>query len=141
LVVWGAEAIISPMIPLRVLIALTLLVAVPTVAAAQTWQPRPGEPAIDPHRYQADQHRLQMDRLRAQADQRDAFARELAMEARLNRQRIDAIGPTEPIQPSLLRGLRSSEEERGLRRWASERRVAIAADVGQIDAWLDRPRD
>ena len=124
----------------RVLLALALLAA-PVAAQAQTWQPRAGAPAVDPHRYQADQHRFEMDRLRAQAEQREAFARQLEIETRLNRQRIDAARLPEPIQPPASRALRSPEQERALRQSASGRRAATGSGVGQIDAWLDRPRD
>ena len=129
------------MTALRVLIALTLFAAPPALAQAQTWQPRPGAPAIDPHRYQAEQHRSEMERLRAQAEQREAFARQLEIEARLNRQRIEAVRPPEPVQPSAPRALRSPEEARALRLSASGRRAATTSDVNQIDAWLDRRRD
>ena len=129
------------MTALRALIALTVLAATPALAQVQTWQPRPGVPAIDPGRYQADQHRLEMERLRLQAEQRETFARQLEIEARLNRQRLEAARPPEPILSPGPRALRSPEEERALRRSASERRAATASDVGQIDAWLDRPRD
>ena len=126
---------------LRVLISLGLFVAAPAMAQAQTWQPRPGAPAIDPHRYQADQHRLEMDRLRTRADQREAFARQLELEARLNRQRIEAARRPEPELPSAPRALRSPEEEQALRRSDSERRRAATSATGQIDAWLDRTGD
>jgi hypothetical protein len=129
------------MIVLRALLALTVLAAAPAAAQAQTWQPRPGAPAVDPHRYQADQHRIEMERLRAQADQRDAFARQLEIETRLNSLRIEAARQPEPIQPPAPRPLRSPEEETALRRSASERRADVSSDMGQIDAWLDRPRD
>lgn len=129
------------MTDLRALLVLSALAIVPAVAQAQTWQPRPGAPAIDPHRYPADQHRLEMDRLHAQADQRETFARQLAFETRLNRQRIEAARLPEPIQPPASRALRSPDEERLLRQSASRRRATTASDVGQIDAWLDRPRD
>lgn len=128
------------MTALRALLTLTVL-ALATPAAAQTWQPRPGAPTVDQHRYQADQHRIEMDRLRAQADQREAFARQLELETRLNRLRIEAVRQPEPIQPPAPRPLRSPEEEAALRRSASERRAEVSSDVGQIDAWLDRPRD
>lgn len=123
------------------MIALTVFAATPALAQVQTWQPRPGMPAIDPGRYQADQHRLEMERLRLQGEQREAFARQLEIEARLNRQRIEAARPPEPIQSPGPQALRSPEEERALRLSASGRRAATASDVGQIDAWLDRPRD
>ena len=126
---------------LRILISIGLFAAMPAVAQAQTWQPRPGEPAIDPHRYQVEQHRLEMDRLRAGADQREAFARQLELETRLNRQRIEATRRPEPDLPPAPRALRSPGEEQALRRSAAERRRATTSAMGQIDAWLDRPRD
>ena len=125
---------------LRVLLALALLAA-PVGAQAQSWQPRAGAPVIDPYRYQADQHRFEMDRLRSQAEQREAFARQLEIEARLNRQRIETARPPEPVQPSAPRALRSPEEERALRLSASGRRAATTSNVSQIDAGLDRRRD
>ena len=128
------------MIAVRVLLSLTLLVA-PVGAQAQALQSRPGEPAIDPHRYPVDQHRLEMERLRARADQRETFTRRLEIETRLNRQRIEAARLPEPVQPAPIRALRSPGEEQTLRRSASERSATTTADVGQIDAWLDRPRD
>ncbi|HWQ87568.1 hypothetical protein [Brevundimonas sp.] len=124
----------------RALAAVLLLAAAPVQAQVpQTWQPRPGVPAFDQDRYQADQHRYEMERLRAQADQREAFARQQETEARLNRQRLEAARQPEPVQPPPVRVLRSPEEERALRRSAEERRRALANGVGQIDAWLDRP--
>lgn len=136
-----AGAIFCLMTALRALLVLAALAMVPDVAQAQSWQPRAGEPAVDPHRYQADQHRLEIDRLRAHADQRQTFARQLELETRLNRQRIEAARLPEPIQPQALRALRSPEEERALRQAASGRRAAAVSDVSQIDAWLDRSRD
>lgn len=124
----------------RVLISVGLLAAAATAAQAQTWQPRPGETALDPHRYQAEQHRLEMDRLRARADQREAFARQLELESRLNRQRIEAARRPEPVLPPAPRALRNPEEEGILRQAASERRRAATSAAEQIDAWLDRPR-
>jgi hypothetical protein len=129
------------MTALRLLIALTLFAGTPAMAQGQTWQPRPGAPAIDPHRYQADQHRFEMERLRGQAERRDAFARQLEVEARLNRQRIEAARLPEPVLSPVPRGLRSPEAERTLRLSASGRRAATTSEVSQIDAWLDRPRD
>ena len=129
------------MVALRFLIALILFAGPPALAQAQTWEPRPGAPAVDAHRYQAEQHRFEMDRLRAQSDQREAFARQLEMEARLNRERIEAARPPEPVQPPAPRALRSPEQERALRLSASRRRTATASDVAQIDAWLDRRQD
>lgn len=123
----------------RVLIALALLAA-PAVAQAQTWQPRPGQPAVDPYRYQADQHRLEIDRLRLQADQREASARQMEIEARLTRQRLEAARQPEPLLPPTQRTLRSPEEERALRQAAEERQRATVDGASQIDTWLDRPR-
>lgn len=110
-------------------------------AQVQTWQPqpRPGAPAFDPNRYQADQHRAEIDRLRAQSDQREAFTREVEAETRLNRLKIETARPPEPLQPPPYRALRSPEEEQALRLSAGDRRRATAASVSQIDAWLDRP--
>lgn len=125
----------------RAILALSLLAVAPVAAQTQTGQPRPGAPALDPHRYQADQHRFEMERLRAQADQRAAFARRLELETRLNRQRIEAARRPEPVQSLPLPALRTPEQERALRLSATGRRRAVSADVGQIDAWLDRPRD
>lgn len=125
------------MIAHRVLLALALFAA-PVAVQAQVWEPRPGAPAIDPHRYQADQHRLEIERLRARAEQREAFARQLELETRLNRQRIEAARLPEPIQPPASSTLRAPEEEHALRRSASGRRAAVTSEVGQIDAWLDR---
>jgi len=121
-------------------LSFTLLAAAPAAATAQTWQPRPGALAIDSHRYQADQHRLEMDRLRARADERAAFARQLETEARLDRYRLEAARAPEPALPPIADAPRSPEEERVLRLSATERRRAVSAEVGQIDAWLDRTR-
>lgn len=126
---------------MRALSTLMALALASAVAQAQTWQTRPGAPAVDPHRYQADQHRYEMDRLRAQADQRESFARQLELETRLNRQRIVAARLPEPIRAPTPGALRSPEEERALRQSAAGRGAAAAAATGQIDAWLDRPHD
>lgn len=124
----------------RALAAVLLLVAAPVHAQVpQTWQPRPGAPAFDQNRYQADQHRLEMERLRLQADQREAFARRQETESRLARLRLEAARQPEPLQPSSPRALRAPEAERALRRSAEQRRRALVNGVGQIDAWLDRP--
>jgi hypothetical protein len=128
------------MTALRALVLVAVLTAGPAAAQTQAFQPRHGAPAIDPHRYQAEQHRLELERLRTQAAQREAFARQLALEARLNRQRLESARQREPDLPPSPRALRSPEEEEALRRSASERRAATTSDVGQIDAWLDRPR-
>ncbi|TAJ63432.1 hypothetical protein [Brevundimonas sp.] len=128
------------MTALRALVLVAVLTAGPAAAQAQAFQPRPGAPAIDPHRYQAEQHRLELERLRTQADRREAFARQLAMETRISRQRLESARQPELYLPPSPRAVRSPEEEEALRRSASERRAATTSDVGQIDAWLDRPR-
>ena len=136
---------LGDMIRLLFLTAVIAASAQPAMAQVAPPPPQPGydswPDAVDPTRYQIDQHRYEIDRLRAQADQRETFARQLELETRLNRQRVEAARPPEPIQPPSFRTLRSTGEERALRRSASERRAATASDVGQIDAWLDRPHD
>ncbi|CAN7282065.1 hypothetical protein [Brevundimonas sp. LjRoot202] len=121
----------------RALLAVAAL-AVASPVQAQSWPPPPGV-SVDPHRYQADQHRQEMQRLRARADQREAFARQLQLETRLNRLELEAARRPEPIQPPADRLLRSPGEERALREAAAQRRRATTAGITQIDAWLDRP--
>lgn len=126
----------------RILAAVLLLAAGPVQAQVPpAWQARPGAPAFDANRYQADQHRYEIDRLRARADQRETDARLYETETRLNRLRIEAARQPEPVQPPPTRALRSPEEERALRLSAEERRRAMANGAGQIDAWLDRQPD
>lgn len=125
------------MTALRIALGLIVLAAAPA-AQAQVWQPGPGASTADQHRYQADLHRFEMDRLRAQADQRETFARQLDLETRLNRLRLEAARQPEPLEPPALRPLRAPEDERATRLSASERRRDTAAAMGQIDAWLDR---
>jgi hypothetical protein len=125
----------------RLLALALLLSASPSVVQAQAWQPRPGEPAVDPHRYQADQHRFEMDRLRARADQREALARQLQLETRLNRLEIETARQPAPVQPPAWPALRTPEQERAAREAATRRRETTAAGVGQIDDWLDRRAD
>ena len=129
------------MTTLRVLLALSLFVAAPAAAQVQNWQPRPGELVVDPHRYQADQYRVELDRLRARADERETFTRQLELETRLNRQQIEAARLPAPVLPPPLPALGSPGEERAFRRSASERRTAMTREIGEIAAWLDRPRD
>lgn len=125
------------------------LAAIAGPAQAQVGPPQvPPGAAVDLHRYQADRHRYEIDRhryeidrLRNQADQRDAFARQLQLETRLNRLEIEAARQPEPLPPPAWRALRSPEEERALRESATERRRATAAGVAGIDDWLDRPAD
>lgn len=116
---------------LPALLATTLLCVAPV--AAQTVPPlRAGAPAVDLHRYQADQHRLEMERLRAQADQREALARQLELETRLNRQRLEAARRSDIFLPPLPPTPRPS---------APGNRPASASNLDQIDAWLDQGRD
>ncbi|HYC98972.1 hypothetical protein [Brevundimonas sp.] len=124
------------MIVARALLAAAALAAAPS-AQAQTPPPYLA-PGVDLHRYQADQHHHEIDRLRARADQREAFARQLQLETRLNRLEIEAARQAEPAPPPPYRVLRSPEEERALRESATRRRLATTAGVTQIDAWLDR---
>lgn len=125
----------------RILAAAVLLTAASGDAKAQAGPPRPGQPAVDPHGYQVDQHQFEMHRLRARADQRETFARQLALESRLNRLEIEAARQPEPAQPPVWRTLRSREEERAAREAAARRRASTTSVVSQIDAWLDRPRN
>lgn len=123
-------------------LAAVVLLAVAAPVAAQVphgWQARPGAPAFDPHRYQADRHRFEMDRLRARADEREAFARQQRIETRLNRLEIEARRQPTPIQPAPPRALRSPDEERASRLSARDRARALSNGVGEIDAWLERP--
>lgn len=126
------------MTAVRAMAAAIVLLAAP--AAAQVPLPPAGASALDLNRYQADQHRYEMERLRARADQRESFARQLQLETRLSRLEIEAARQQEPIQPPAYRALRTPEEERAAREAATRRREATAAGVGQIDDWLDRPR-
>lgn len=124
----------------RALIYLPLAFAFAVAGSAQAQVAPPhAPPGVDVHRYQADQHRHEIGRLRARADQREAFARQLQLETRLNRREIEAARQAEPLQPSPYRDLRSPEEERALRESATERRRATTAGVTEIDDWLDRP--
>lgn len=107
--------------------------------SAPSWAP-PGA-SVDLHRYQADRHRYEIDRLRNQADQREAFARRLQLETRLNRLEIEAARQPAPLQPPAWRALRTPQEERALRESATDRRRAATAGANQIDNWLDRPAD
>jgi hypothetical protein len=129
------------MTTLRVLLALSLFLAAPAAAQVQNWQPRAGELVVDPHRYQADQHRMELDGLRARADQRETFTRQLELETRLNRQQIEAARLPQPVLPPPLPALGAPGEERAFRGSASKHRTAMTREIGEIDAWLDRPRD
>lgn len=112
-------------------LAATLLCVAPV--AAQTVPPlRAGVPAADPHRYQADQHRLEMERLRTQADQREALARQLELETRLNRQRLEAARGRDTLPTPSPRDLRQS---------APGNRPTSASNLDQIEAWLDQRHD
>lgn len=129
------------MVALRLLICLALSATAAAPAQAKTWPPRPGQTAVDPHRYQAEQHRLEMELLRTRADQREIFARRLELETRVNRQRIQAAGRLEPDQPPAVRAAPYAWQDRALGQSAAERRQAAASQLDQIDAWLARPRD
>lgn len=120
---------------IRLLALAALLCAAP--AAAQV----PPADAYERHRWQADQHRLEMERLRARADQREAIARQQALESRLTRMEIEARRQPEPYIPATPPALRTPEEERAAREAAAARRRATAEGVGQIDAWLDQRPD
>lgn len=128
------------MIALRAALGLIVLVAAPA-AQAQVWQPGAGASSFDQQRFQAEQHSNEIERLRARADQREAFARQIELETRLNRLRLEAARQPEPVQPPTLRPLRSPEEERLARLSAGERHRATTSAVNQIDAWLDRRPD
>ena len=119
----------------RLLVPALALLALAAPAAAQSWPPA----GVDPHRHQADQHRQEMQRLRARADQREAFARQIQLETRLNRLELEAARQPTPLEPAPYVQLRSPEAERAIREAATQRRRATTADVTQIDAWLDRP--
>lgn len=122
-------------------LAAVVLLAAPSAAQAQSRPPLPpGASAHELNRYQADRHRYEMNQLRARADQREALARRLQLETRLNRLDIEAARRPEPVQPPAWRPPRTPEEERAAREAAARRREATAAGVGQIDAWLDRGR-
>ena len=118
-------------------LSLALIVsALPAVAAAQAWAVGPGQ-SVDPHRYQTDQHRQAMQQLRNQADQREAMARQLDTETRLNRLQIEAARQPAPVVVAP-RKLDTPEQERLRREAATVRRQSTAAGVAEIDGWLDR---
>jgi hypothetical protein len=122
---------------MRKVLPLGLILSIlPAVAVAQAWTPGPGQ-SVDPHRYQADQHRQAMQQLRDQADQRDAMARQLDTETRLNRLQIEAARQPAPVV-SAPRTLDTPEQERLRREAATARRQSTAAGVAEIDGWLDR---
>lgn len=110
----------------------SLLLLTASAAGAQTWIPRAGQPAPDPHRYQLEVHRLEMDRLRLRADQRELEARQAALESRLALLRIEAARQPEPTLAATPPRSAAS---------AAERREMVEGGVGQIDAWLDRRSD
>ena len=128
------------MIALRAALGLIVLAAAPA-AQAQVWQPGAGASSLDQQRFQAEQHRNEIERQRARADQREAFARQIELETRLNRLRLEAARQPEPVQPPALRPLRSPEEERLTRLSAGQRHRATTSAVNQIDDWLDRRPD
>lgn len=125
-----------------VLILTGLIVASAFPAAAQTWRqsqpPYAAYPGGAPAAI-ADQHRYETERLRSQAQANAALARQQALEARIERQRIEAARQRLDSPAPASRPLYSPEQERALREGAAERRARTAQGVGQIDAWLDRP--
>jgi hypothetical protein len=135
----------------RIFLLTAVLAACAAPAFAQTpppIQPFPGQAIYgawpDPAsqaQYQADQHRYEMERLRAQAEQRDAFARQQTLESRLRVMDLQAGAPPAPVMPTIVRPLRSPEEERALRESATARRATTSTALDEIDSWLDRSRD
>lgn len=126
----------------RALLLACAVIAAPTAGYAQATNPtpqyRPGI-TVDPHRYQADRHRYEMERLRVRAAEREAFARQLELETRLNILDVQSRRQPTPVESAPTRGLQSPEQERAFRESATERREATVSDVTQIDSWLDRP--
>lgn len=126
---------------IRALIPMTFGLAVAAGAAQAQTAPVYPPAGGSAHAWQADQHRYEIDRLRARADQREAFARQLQLETRLNRLEIQAARQPDLVEQPGTRALRSPEEERALRESAARRRRAATAGLGEIDAWLDRAAD
>jgi len=110
---------------------LSLAAAAPAVAQVAPY------PGYGPGVTTGDVHRYEMDRLRNQADQRDALARQQALDTRLTVLELQARR-IQPPPSYALQPLRTVEQERAARETATARREATARGVGQIDAWLDR---
>ena len=116
-------------------LAAALACALPATAQIA---PLPGQPQVGPWpgvadqaRYQADQHRYEMERLRLEAGQRDAFARQQALEARLRVMELQAA--RQPVPPTSY-----SPYPTGTPEQARARRDAVVSGTTQIDDWLDR---
>jgi hypothetical protein len=113
---------------------LPLLLAANVVAppgAAQVW---PGDRPAN----QADLHRYRLEQQRLQSAEQAAFARQQALNSRLTRLEVEAARQPQPYVPlvepfSYPRASMSPSLPA-----ATARREAVAAGVGQIDAWLDR---
>ena len=118
---------------MRLVLPLLLSLAAAAPAAAQV-APYPG---YGHGVTTGDVHRYEMDRLRNQADQRDALARQQALDTRLTVLELQARR-IQPPPSYALQPLRTVEQERAARETATARREAAARGVGQIDAWLDR---
>lgn len=111
-----------------------LLIAAPTMVAAQTWPGWPGPPpaGYDPHQAAAEQHRQAIEQLRLQADQREIEARQQRLRSDLTIQRLEAARPPAPPPPPATA-------------YAPLAPAVVAAPVDQtargvdeIDAWLAR---
>lgn len=115
---------------------LSLFIAAP--ATAQDW--RAPSAQRDPISAIADQHRYEMDRLRAQAAEREMLARQQRLESRLTVLDLQAARQPAPPAPAPTAYVRSPEEARQAREAAAARQEDFVRGVGEIDAWLDRPR-
>ncbi len=117
---------------MRPLIALVLCLAAAPAAA----QVRPYGPAA--YATTGDLHRYEMDRLRARADASESLARSLALDARLTLLELQARRRSTPVSFPEVAVFPAPDLAQSMRQAATVRREAIAAGVGQIDAWLDR---
>ncbi len=120
----------------RPLASVLILIAVSVGAGAAMAQVQPYRPGL-PGATVGDVHRYEMDRLRARSDANANLARQQQLNTRLTIQDLQAARQPALVQPSY-RPLRSLDEERALRRSATQRRERLSQDVGQIDDWLDR---
>ncbi len=96
--------------------------------------PLPGQPwpnALDQARDQADRHRHEIERLRFEADQREAFARQQALEARLRV--MDLQAARQPVPPAAYAPYPTGTPEQ-----AQARGETVVRGTTQIDDWLDR---
>lgn len=83
----------------------------------------------------ADRLRDRLENQRRSSADQAAFARQVAIEARLRQLDLDASRQPEPYIRRET-PLRAPEQEREAREQATTRREAVAAGVGQIDDWL-----